>query len=197
MSRLASSPTTATHGQVFTEATTRLLRVLTPTALAQADSQVVALERLADAENVDALTRDDALVATARTIVSGPAPAGEPLLTTLSQAAVIALSGSKDAAAELVTRVEAAVEKWPEPESLKESFIEQVYRDRLVLSRRAQDRTLAQLEYEGEVLLYLREVASRMGSAGLLASLSAEGAYDEIRALIRTTERGRSALADL
>ncbi|KAI0710976.1 hypothetical protein C8Q76DRAFT_789739 [Earliella scabrosa] len=180
MSRLASSPTTATHGQVFTEATTRLLRVLTPTALAQADSQVVALERLADAENVDALTRDDALVATARTI-----------------AAVIALSGSKDAAAELVTRVEAAVEKWPEPESLKESFIEQVYRDRLVLSRRAQDRTLAQLEYEGEVLLYLREVASRMGSAGLLASLSAEGAYDEIRALIRTTERGRSALADL
>ena len=106
------------------------------------------------------------------------------MLTTLSQAAVIALSGSKDAAAELVTRVEAAVEKWPEPESLKESFIEQVYRDRLVLSRRAQDRTLAQLEYEGEVLLYLREVASRMGSAVWIAAVTCT----------RVRERGASAV---
>ena len=87
--------------------------------------------------------------------------------------------------------------KWPQPEPLKQSFLDQVYRDRLALSRRAHDRTLAQLEYEGEVLLYLREVAARMGPSGLFASLSAEGAHDEVRTLINTAERGRSSLEGL
>ena len=70
MSRLVLPRTAASHDQPFTEATVRLLDTLSPTALAQADSQVVDLERLADAEAVEPAAREDAIAKTARAIVS-------------------------------------------------------------------------------------------------------------------------------